>query len=190
MMNHLAQESRSGSVLAERRALGICTEMSGYRGGYVRTIVGKSQGFALYPHKRVMVGLLHCATGRLNRLRSGLIHRLKPLNADARQDQQYVPKSFHLKSGCKVTTFLRHMQVFRYSRTSPHPAIRRRCESGCLGCRRNRPVHLSNVLPRLGTARRLWSNACRPGWCRTVPVGCRSSPIAESTTRPLPALPV
>ena len=35
MMNHLAQESRSGSVLAEKRALGICTEMSGYRGGYV-----------------------------------------------------------------------------------------------------------------------------------------------------------
>jgi cob(I)alamin adenosyltransferase len=35
MMNHLAQESRSGSVLAERRALGICTEMGWYRGGYV-----------------------------------------------------------------------------------------------------------------------------------------------------------
>lgn len=35
MMNHLAQESRSGSVLAERRALGICTEMGGDRGGYV-----------------------------------------------------------------------------------------------------------------------------------------------------------
>ena len=35
MMNHFAQESRSGSVLAERRALGISTEMSGYRGGYV-----------------------------------------------------------------------------------------------------------------------------------------------------------
>ena len=86
MMNHLAQESRSGSVLAERRALGVCTEMGGYRGGYVRTIVGKGQGFALYPYKRVMVGWLHCATGRLNRLRSGLIHRLKPLNADAHQD--------------------------------------------------------------------------------------------------------
>ena len=114
MMNHLAQESRSGSVLAERRALGICTEMSWYRGGYVRTTVGKGQGFALYPHKRVMVGLLHCATGRLNRLHSRLIHRLKPLNADAHQDQQYVPKSFHLKSGCKITTFLRHMQVFRH----------------------------------------------------------------------------
>ena len=112
MMNHFAQESRSGSVLAERRALGICTEMSGYRGGYVRTIVGKGQGFALYPHKRVMVGLLHCATGRLNRLRSGLIHRLKPLNADAHQDQQYIPKSFHLKSECKGTIFLRHMQDF------------------------------------------------------------------------------
>ena len=76
------------------------------------------------------------------------------------------------------------------SRTSPHPAIRRRCVCGCRVCRRNRPVHLSNVLPRLGTAHRLWSNACRPGWCRTVPVGCPSSPIAESTTRPLPALPV
>ena len=34
MMNHLAQESRSGSVHAERRALGVCTEMSGYRDGY------------------------------------------------------------------------------------------------------------------------------------------------------------
>jgi hypothetical protein len=105
MMNHLAQESRSGSVLAERRALGVCTEMGGYRGGYVRTIVGKSQGFALYPHKRVMVGLLHCATGRLNRLRSGLIHRLKPLNADAHQDQQYVPIPFHFQIECKITTF-------------------------------------------------------------------------------------
>ena len=86
MMNHLAQESRSGSVLAERRALGVCTEMSGYRGGYVRTIVGKGQGFALYPHERVMVGLLHCATGRLNRLHSRLIHRPKQLNADTHQD--------------------------------------------------------------------------------------------------------
>ena len=114
MMNHFAQESRSGSVLAERRALGICTEMGGYRGGYVRTIVGKGQGFALYPHKRVMVGLSHCATGRLHRLRSGLIHRLKPLNADAHQDQQYVPKSLHFKSECKLTTFLRHTQVFRH----------------------------------------------------------------------------
>ena len=112
MMNHLAQESRSGSVLAERRALGICTEMSGYRGGYVRTIVGKGQGFALYPHKRVMVGLLHCAAGRLNRLRSGLIHRLKPLNADAHQDQQYVPKSFHLKSECKSTKKIPHTQMY------------------------------------------------------------------------------
>lgn len=112
MMNHFAQESRSGSVLAERRALGICTEMSWYRGGYVRTTVGKGQGFALYPHKRVMVGLLHCATGRLNRLRSGLIHRPKPLNADAHQDQQYVPKSFHLKSECKITTFFSNIQVF------------------------------------------------------------------------------
>ena len=112
MMNHLAQESRSGSVLAERRALGICTEMSGYRGGYARTIVGKGQGFALYPHKRVMVGLLHCATGRLNRLRSGLIHRLKPLNADAHQDQQYVPKSFHLKSECKITKKIPHTQMY------------------------------------------------------------------------------
>ena len=112
MMNHLAQESRSGSILAERRALGICTEMSGYRGGYVRTIVGKGQGFSLYPHKRVMVGLLHCATGRLNRLRSGLIHRLKPLNADAHQDQQYVPKSFHLKSECKITKKIPHMQMY------------------------------------------------------------------------------
>ena len=35
MMNHLAQESRSGSVLTERRALSVCTEMSGCRGGYV-----------------------------------------------------------------------------------------------------------------------------------------------------------
>ena len=35
MMNYFAQESRSGSVLAERRALGVCTEMGGYRGGYV-----------------------------------------------------------------------------------------------------------------------------------------------------------
>lgn len=112
MMNHLAQESRSGSVLAERRALGVRTEMGGDKGGYVRTIVCECQWFALYPHKRVMVGLLHCATGRLNRLRSRLIHRLKPLNADAHQDQQYVPKSFHLKSECKDTTFLRHMQVF------------------------------------------------------------------------------
>ena len=86
MMNHFAQESRSGSVLAERRALGVCTEMGGYRGGYVRTIVGKGQGFTLYPHKRVMVGLLHCATGRMIRLRDRLIHRLKPLNADAHQD--------------------------------------------------------------------------------------------------------
>jgi len=112
MMNHFAQESRSGSVLAERRALGICTEMSGYRGGYVRTIVGKGQGFALYPHKRVMVGWLYCATGRLHRLRSGLIHWLKELNADAHQDQQYVPKSFHLKSECKITTFFSNIQVF------------------------------------------------------------------------------
>ena len=112
MMNHFAQESRSGSILAERRALGVRTEMSGYRGGYVRTIAGKGQGFALYPHKRVMVGWLHCATGRMHRFRSGLIHRLKPLNADAHQDQQYVPKSFHLKSECKITAFLRDMQVF------------------------------------------------------------------------------
>ena len=113
MMNHFAQESRSGSILAERRALGVCTEMSGYRGGYVRTIVGKGQGFALYPHKRVMVGLLHCATGRLNRLHSRLIHRLKPLNADAHQDQQYVPKSFHFKSECKGTIFFAFMQIYR-----------------------------------------------------------------------------
>lgn len=112
MMNHFAQESRSGSVLAERRALGICTEMSWYRGGYVRTTVGKGQGFALYPHKRVMVGLLHCATGRMHRLRSRLIHRPKQLNADAHQDQQYIPKSFHLKSECKITTFFSNIQVF------------------------------------------------------------------------------
>ena len=107
MMNHFAQESRSGSVLAERRALGVCTEMSGYRGGMLEPLLArvKGQGFALYPHKRVMVGLLHCATGRLNRLHSRLIHRLKQLNADAHQDQQYVPKSFHLKSECKITTF-------------------------------------------------------------------------------------
>ena len=105
MMNHFAQESRSGSVLAERRALGVRTEMGGDKGGYVRTIVCECQGFALYPHKRVMVGLLHCATGRMHRLRSGLIHRLKALNADAHQDQQYVPKSFHLKSECKGTIF-------------------------------------------------------------------------------------
>ena len=111
MMNHFAQESRSGSVLAERRALGVCTEMGGYRGGYVRTIVGKGQGFALYPHKRVMVGWLHCATGRVNRLRSGLIHRLIPLNADAHQDQQYVPKSFHLKSECKGTKKISYVQI-------------------------------------------------------------------------------
>ena len=112
MMNHFAQESRSGSVLAERRALGVRTEMGGDKGGYVRTIAGKGQWFALYPHKRVMVGLLHCATGRLNRLRSGLIHRLKPLNADAHQDQQYVPKSFHLKSECKGTKKILHTQVY------------------------------------------------------------------------------
>ena len=86
MMNHFAQESRSGSVLAERRALGVRTEMGGDRGGYVRTIVCECQGFALYPHKRVMVGLLHCATGRMHRLHSRLIHRLKQLNADAHQD--------------------------------------------------------------------------------------------------------
>jgi len=114
MMNHFAQESRSGSVLAERRALGICAEMSWYRGGYVRTIVGKGQGFALYPHKRVMVGLLHCATGRMHRLRSRLIHRPKPLNADAHQDQQYVPKLFHLKSECKITTFFSNIQIFSH----------------------------------------------------------------------------
>jgi hypothetical protein len=67
-----------------------------------------------------MVGLLHCATGRMHRLRSRLIHRPKQLNADAHQDQQYVPKSFHLKSGCKGTTFLRHMQEKEQKKAPPN----------------------------------------------------------------------
>ena len=87
MMNHFAQESRSGSVLAERRA-------------------------PLYPHKRVMVGWLHCATGRMHRLHSRLIHRLKQLNADAHQDQKYVPIPFHFKSECKITKKIPHTQMY------------------------------------------------------------------------------
>lgn len=82
MMNHLAQESRPGSVFAERRALGVCAEMSGYGRCYMSSSAGECQGFALYPHQHVMFGLLHRATGSAHRLRDGLIHRFKQLNAD------------------------------------------------------------------------------------------------------------
>lgn len=111
MMNHFAQESRSGSVLAEWCALCVGTEMGGYRGDYVRTIVCECQGLALYPHKHLRVGLLHHTTGGLHRLRGGSIHRRysrfvrrrKQLNADAHQEQQYVPKPFHFsKASAKV----------------------------------------------------------------------------------------
>ena len=103
MMNHFAQECRSGSVLAERRALGVWTKMSGFRGWYTSSCTGEGQGFALYPNKRVKVGLSHHATGCVNRLRSGLILRHKQQNAYAYQRQQYEPESFHLsKTSAKI----------------------------------------------------------------------------------------
>ena len=103
MMNHLAQESRAGSVFTEMRTLRAIGEMCGCGKLHLRRIADDGQGFALNPHQCTVDILLHRATGRTILRCDRRTLRRENLYSDARQEQQYVSYAFHFsKPGAKI----------------------------------------------------------------------------------------
>lgn len=113
MMNHAAQESRAGSVLAKLHALRAMREMR--RGGELNlSACGEGERFALNTHQRALHMLLHGAIRRTAwALALALAFRSKELYSDARQKQQYESYAFHfLKSGAKVLQIFQICKIF------------------------------------------------------------------------------
>ena len=106
MMNHFAQESGAGSVLAEMHALRAIREMRRGRKLHLRSTTDDGQGLTLNAHQCAIGILLHRATGRGVRLNGWRALWREDLYPDARQEQQYVSYAFHFsKSDTKVLLF-------------------------------------------------------------------------------------
>ena len=83
MMNHFAQESGAGSVLAEMHALRAIREMRRGRRLHLRSTTDDGQGLTLNAHQCAIGILLHCAIGRGVRLNGRCAFRRKDLYSDA-----------------------------------------------------------------------------------------------------------